>query len=360
MSRQSLILELENAIELGSHSRCADVLRRITDLFLSTEEFEKEKIELYDDVIERLMLNVEMRALAELSMRLAPVDHAPPKVIHRLAFDDEITVAGPVIAQSNGLNQTALIAIAKTKSQAHLLAMSGRRQLNEPVTDVLVDRGDAAVARGVAGNPGARISEPGFNILARRAAADGELAERIVLRPDVPLHMFGPLLERATDAVRKKLLALVQPEAHSEIRRVVTKASGEVASEASMLRNYSAALRDVLLMHGAGALREQDVLKFAQSRQFEKTVAALSTLCAVPVEVVDQVMCGDRIESQLILCRAIGFGWATARAVIHIRPSGPPSPQRLVELCDDFARLSTTTAKKVLRLWQIRWAKAVH
>ena len=53
MSRQSLILELENAIELGSHSRCADVLRRITDLFLSTEEFEKEKIELYDDVIER-------------------------------------------------------------------------------------------------------------------------------------------------------------------------------------------------------------------------------------------------------------------------------------------------------------------
>ncbi len=358
MAHQSLICELEDAIARASNSTCADVLRRITDLFLSVDEYNKKQIELYDDVIERLIAHVETRTLAELSERLAPIDHAPPKAIHRLAMDDEITVAGPILAQSTRVDETVLVTIAKTKSQAHLLAISGRKRLDEPVTDVLVDRGNAEVTRSVAANPGARFSEPGLDRLARRAETDAELAERVLLRPDVPLHVFGALLLRATDVVKERLLSAAEPEVHSEIRRIVTKTSGELAAEASVSRNYSAALRNVLLTHGTGNLRERDVLDFARARQFEKTVAALSVLCSIPLEVTDQVLCGDRIESLLILCKAIGFEWATVRAIIHIRPGARLSSERLVEVCDDFARLSNTTAQKVLRLWQIRRPRA--
>jgi uncharacterized protein (DUF2336 family) len=360
MAHQSLICELEDAIARGSNNRCADVLRRITDLFLSADEYDKKQIELYDGVIGRLIVHVETRALAELSERLAPVDHAPPRAIHRLALDDEITVAGPILSQSTRVDETVLVTIAKTKSQAHLLAISSRKRLNEPVTDVLVDRGNAEVTRSVAANPGARFSAPGLDSLARQAETDGELAERILLRTDVPLHVFGALLMRATDVVKQRLLSAAEPEVHSEIRRIVTKTSGKVAAEASVLRNYSTALRNVLLTHATSNLREQDVLEFAQARQFEKTVAALSALCSIPLEVTDQVLCGDRIESLLILCKAVGFDWSTVRAIIHIRPGGRLSPERLVEACDDFARLSNATAQKVLRLWQIRRPRAAN
>ena len=64
------------------------------------------------------------------------------KLVRRLAKDDDIAVAGPVLTQSPRLPETDLVEIAKTKSQAHLLAISGRTGIAEAVTDVLVRRGD--------------------------------------------------------------------------------------------------------------------------------------------------------------------------------------------------------------------------
>lgn len=357
-ARESLISELEDAIDHGSNGACVAVLRRVTDLFLSAEHYDEEQIALYDDIIGRLIVHIETKALAELSERLAPIDHAPPKVIEHLVFNEEISVAGPILSQSNRVGESVLITIARTRSQAHLLAISDRKQLNEPVTDVLVDRGDAQVARKVVANPGARFSEPGFNLLAKRAETDEELAESILRRPEVPLHIFSALLARATDIVRQRLLAATQPEVHAEVQRVVAKASGEVAAEAAISRNYATALRRILLTHAAGKLTERDVLNFAEASQFEETVAALSVFCAVPIEVVDQVMCGDRTDTLLILCKAADFEWATVRAIVKLRPSRRLSAEQLVEICDDFAKLSHMTAQKVLRFWQNRQARA--
>ena len=54
--------------------------------------------------------------------------------------------------------------------------------LGEAVTDELVRRGDREVARRVADNRGARISETGFSGLVKRAEDDGILAEKVGLR----------------------------------------------------------------------------------------------------------------------------------------------------------------------------------
>ena len=53
--RESLILELEDAIERGSNQRRAEALRRVSDLFANrAEELSERHIELFDDVILRL------------------------------------------------------------------------------------------------------------------------------------------------------------------------------------------------------------------------------------------------------------------------------------------------------------------
>jgi uncharacterized protein (DUF2336 family) len=80
-----------------------------------------------------------------LSIRLAPIANAPPRTIHKLAFDDEIEVAGPVLSQSERLTEAALIESAKLKGQDHMLAISRRRTLGEAVTDILIERGDQQV-----------------------------------------------------------------------------------------------------------------------------------------------------------------------------------------------------------------------
>src|SRR6478735_9467349 len=158
-SPASLIPELEDVLAHGSPERRAMTLARITTLFLSgASQFNEDHVRLFDDVFGCLIAEIETKARAELSKRLAPVGNAPPQVVRKLATDDDIAVAGPVLAQSRRLRETDLVDIAKTKSQAHLLAISHRPGIAEPVTDVLVRRGDRSVIRSVAENRGAKLS----------------------------------------------------------------------------------------------------------------------------------------------------------------------------------------------------------
>src|SRR4029077_582801 len=108
----------------------------------------------------------------------------------------------------------------RTKSQKHLFAISRRRALGEPVTDVLVERGDRPVAISVAGNGGARLSDKGLLALIRRSAGDDLLAERLGERTEIPAHLFLKLLSLASERVRTKLRAS-HPQAGAEIDRVV-------------------------------------------------------------------------------------------------------------------------------------------
>lgn len=349
----SLISELEDVLERGSGDKCAHVLRRVTDLFLAASQWNDETIELYDDIIERLIGHIETKVLIELSKRLAPLDYAPPNTIYRLARNEEIKVAGPVLEHSTRLDDSTLLELAETSSQAHLLAISSRARLEEPITDVLVGRGNAAVAKRVADNPGARLSETGFAVLARRAEADGDIAESIARRPGLPLHVFCALA-RATERVRQRLLAAMPPENHASVHSAVNRVSGEVAAGASTPRNYAAALRKVLLTHAQGELGEHDVLELARADQFEEAIAALSLFSATPIELVDQVVCGNHVEPILVLCKAAGLQWPTVSAFLRIRPSAMLSPQELFDASYDFAKLSHSTARRVLRFWQNR------
>jgi uncharacterized protein (DUF2336 family) len=98
---QSLIAELEDAIQSGSKDKRIGTLRRITDLFVAdADRLNDQQIEVFDDVLNQLIKRIEGRALAELSDRLCRINNAPIEVVRRLARDDDITVAQPVLTQS--------------------------------------------------------------------------------------------------------------------------------------------------------------------------------------------------------------------------------------------------------------------
>jgi uncharacterized protein (DUF2336 family) len=120
-----LISELEDAVRRGSQEKRVETLRRVTDLFLGdNERLSEEQIQVFDDVLGHLMTRMESKALIELSERLAPINNAPIKVVHTLACDDEIAIAGPVLSLSDRLTTPDLIEIALAKSQSHLLAIA--------------------------------------------------------------------------------------------------------------------------------------------------------------------------------------------------------------------------------------------
>ena len=349
----SLLPELEEVVQHGSAEKRAETLRRITALFLDgAPMFSNEHVALFDDVIGCLIEEIEAKALAELARRIAPVPNAPAGVVRALAENDDIAVAGPVLRQAR-LDEPARLEIAENKSQAHLLALSARATLSEALSDIIVMRGDRDVARALATNQQARLSEHAFTTLVKRAEEDGVLAEKVGLRTDIPPRLFRQLLMQASDVVQKRLLAQARPETRAEIRRILAKVTNEVAARAAP-RNYTAALAAVRALHKERKLTEADVAEFAKSGKYEETIAALATVCAVPVEVVDRLMNGDRADPVLILARAAGFGWNTVREVMNARPGPKPSNQVLDSARENFERLTSSTAQRVVRFWQVR------
>jgi uncharacterized protein (DUF2336 family) len=355
IAQDSLISELEDSIRAGSHEKRVQTLRKVTDLFLAeSERFNDEQINVFDDVLQRLIERVEAKALAELSRRLAPIHNAPNNIIQKLARNDEISIASPTLTQSTRLSTTNLVEIANTKSQAHLLAIAGRNQLEIPVTDTLVRRGDRAVLNRLVNNSGAVFSELSFTTLVERAEGNDSFALQLGRRLDIPLRLFRELLRRATEAVRAKLLAMAA-ENQTEIQSVLAQVSDQMTSETHAPRDHTAVSRHVRMLHEKDALNQEAILSFLQDNKYEEVAAALALLCGLPFDLIDRLLHAPRSDAILVPCRAAGFEWATTHALLKNRPSlRRISPDELDIAWREYLRLSKTTAQRVVRFWQVR------
>src|SRR5262245_17229482 len=121
----NLISELEEALSNGSAERRAKTLHRVTDLFIfGAGHFSDDHVAVFDGVFSHLIAEIEVSARTALAQRLAMVANAPPTTVRKLAFDDAIDVAGPVLTRSERLDNVTLVENASTKSQQHLLAIS--------------------------------------------------------------------------------------------------------------------------------------------------------------------------------------------------------------------------------------------
>jgi uncharacterized protein (DUF2336 family) len=364
-AEQSIVDEVETTINIGSAEKQLETIKRVTDLFLSSAgNFNSKQIELFDDVLERLIKTIEIRAiadvsariaLAEMSMQLAPVAQAPPSVVRRLARHDEIAVAGPVLKESARLSTEDLVEIAETKGEQHLLAISGRWWLKEVVTDALLARRYPTVSRRIVNNPGARVSAGGFAIVVAQAESDPELAVETGIRVDLPSGLRDQLLRNATEAVRSRLLSRAPPHLFEEIRSAIAAVSAGVNREMSRVRDFAAAKRFVVLLNKNGELNEATLFGFAKQRKYEETVAALSELSQSTIEVIRPLMQSLRDDGLLIPCKVAELSWETVIAVLESRFStGSMGPHELAKAKGQFAKITTENARRLLRFWQVR------
>jgi uncharacterized protein (DUF2336 family) len=271
----SIIDEVEVAIRAGSDQKRLETARRVTDLFLSSAgSFDEEQVALFDDVLDRLIKTIELRsiadmaarvALAEISTQLAPIAQAPPSVIRRLAGNDEIRIAGPVLQESARLDEAELLRIASTKGEQHLLAIAGRWWLKEIVTDALLARRYPSVSRRLTANPGARFSASGFAVIVGQAEADPELTVSVGVRVDLPSDLRRQLLRSATDAVRTRLLSRAPPHLFEEIQNAIAAVASGVDREMSGIRDFIGAKRAIAKLKEAGQLTEATLRGFAHA-----------------------------------------------------------------------------------------------
>lgn len=353
-----LFVELEATLTQGAGAQRFTILRRMTDLFLAgATNYTDEHVAIFDELMGRLIEKIERQALVELSGRLAPVDRAPLNVLGRLSRDEDIGISGPILEQSTALTDNDLVEIAQTKSQAHLSAIAGRKQIGEPVTDVLIVRGNSAVARKVTTNAGARFSRFGLSRAVQRAEADEALAVAVANRMDLPPELLDLLVRKATTAVKERLLANARPDMKARITQVLFEISNQVARAVAP---GGAPPRSRATVRQDSSRTKEMISQSVASRDLEGLIDALAIHCEVPVNAVKDIVRQESDMGLLVLGKASGIGWPDLQGILSVAlPGKTKSPQDVKALFTPFVKLTLADAQRATRFIRTSSAKSL-
>ena len=355
---RSFLQEINEAVLRGSTESRARALWYATDVLIAGR-YTEDQIWIFGEVIGRLADEIEVAARAKLANRLAHFDNAPINTVKKLAFDDSIDIAGPVLQHSKRLDDKTLVTNIRTKSQLHLLAISKRRTIPVVVTDELVTRGNREVVNSVVTNNGACFSDFGFLHMIKRSETDSILAEQLGLRKEIPRHIFQQLIAKASDDVKRKL-EQQRPDLMGQIQVSVTDVTGALQSKfGPASKSYFTAKRIVAAQHQYGNLNENSILEYARSHKIEEATVGLSLLCSLPVDVVERALFDNNREMMLILTKALDFAWETAMSLLFLGAKDHRiSARDLDDMREEFERLNTETSRSVLSFYQSRKNKA--
>ncbi|HRE45517.1 MAG TPA: DUF2336 domain-containing protein [Terricaulis sp.] len=167
-------------------SRARDkLIQRLCDLVAWPENriptFERQ---LAADILIGLMRTASVEHRIRCANGLIRVHDAPKPLLRYLARD-EIAVAGPLLENGVGFDDSDLIAVVRAGVAPHWLAIARRRGVTEAVTDALIATGDPAAIDAVLRNTFAKLSTYGVDMVVSRSRQAPHLAAPLVARPEV-------------------------------------------------------------------------------------------------------------------------------------------------------------------------------
>jgi uncharacterized protein (DUF2336 family) len=345
-----LIADLEAAVSGGSSERCLLMLRRLQHLLLSSAaRLNETQMGVFDDVLVRLIEHIEAPSLVQLSSALSDLSPAPAQAIRRLACHSEIAVATPVLLRSHALSDATLEEFASHLGRQHLRIISSRRTLHEALTDALLKRGDIDVCRVLAKNAGARFSESGYAAIVAVAEPNKDIADSLVLRPDLPRAVLRELLSKATDAVRLALLKAAPPKLRQSIREALDDIAAHVSKTATEPVIYSEAYARIVALNNSGKLKDSIVNRFAMRREATNVIASLSVLSGAPIEAIEPLMEAKDCDGLLVACRASRLDWQTALSIIRSRSVPQLTEEERACAKEKFEKLCLSVAQQTIR-----------
>jgi uncharacterized protein (DUF2336 family) len=300
--------------------RRGELLRALTDVFLeSSSDWRLQERELFDDILEQVVDEVEPRARQELSERLATRVDAPRRVVVKLA-GDTIAVAAPVLTHSPVLQDDDLVPLAREKSQDHLLAIAKRFWVSELVTDILVDRGDAPVLNSIAENLGAQFSRPGAIALVAKAQKREDLWQRLAARGDladsVADHMAPALTDSMAAATSRRGVDLDKAQSQA----LLWKMKEALAARLRAATVRGRPLDELVTLMTDGHLRLPDVvIELADANRVFDLAQLICGRINFESHVFVHCLFASNVEPLMKACRAAHLDLEAFSAILRLR-----------------------------------------
>lgn len=312
---------------------------------------------LSDQVLTRLVRDMELQVRQQLAAQLAESPHAPVGLIEMLAKDD-ISVAGPILQYSQLLQETTLIEIIQMRTREHQLCISLRTSLSAAVSDSLIDHAASPdVVESLIRNPNATLSRAAMAYLVAESRRFDQFQEPLLSRADLPTdlanHMFWwvsahlrqkilnefnmaeHILDTTLENVTRDVIAITEAEQSGAARVTATKLAAE-------LRNQDQLEIEVII----SMLRNQRIPAFC---------AGLSNLAGISFAVINRIILDKDITPFSVLCKALEFSEAhfstMALLLLQSHNNNRQSVHEMRNVLELFRKISSDQARLTLKYW---------
>lgn len=354
----SFALLKDFAREASSEKR-RELLRRATDALLAGgHQLTRAEGEAFDEIVGAVAADLSVQVRAELARAVA--DAPFQRTARQLAFDS-IEVAKPVIERSTALTEADILELISEKSQEHMLAVTHRSDITEPISSGLVQRGEDRIVASLLTNQTAKIAVETYGVVAERAQSSPILHVPFVRRKGVPLHLLNEVYLKVEPALRREILRNYENVSPAELDSAFAKGRKQLAKAyLGLPPDYLIAKRRIEYLASMGDLVPPLLIRLLREGKAGRTafVIAFARLADVSFNLVERLVEDADLDGIALLCRASAFD----RAVFVTLAMLIMGPDRRMAKVETFGRLyedvPLTAARRAVRFWKVRDAQA--
>lgn len=317
------------------------LLQRVADVFLDgIGGHSQAELELFCDVILRLLDTTGTEDRASLSRRIAPIAATPQAVAIRLAKDD-IAVAAPILEMSPALSQADLMKLARRMPEPHLEAIARRMDIGPRLSDTLIERGKTRVWRTIASNKKISMSDWGLRTLTKHSLTDAILCDRIAERSDLTPLICEWLLPYVNTTKRLRLQAIVAGSAPHETTDV-NLIRQDLRRRLGIYLDTCDATRLLQLIDSGDSNLNDLVIVLIDDKRINDAISLLSKVARRPIANIHTAVFKAAIDDLIQLCVAASLSDHAFLALAHVRCRRLRIPEtqsmRWLEAYQDFRR----------------------
>lgn len=225
--------------------------------------------------------------------------NAPPDLVRKLAWDEELEVAAPILEFSPLLGDADLLEIiAKSDIPGVLESVSKRKEVSADVTEAIVrnvsqskiSKGDAKVINNLLQNKGARFNEETLEFIVDEAPEYEIWHQNLVDRPELTTRTINKIARFVSEALIMEM----------EDRGMITKELGQNLTQAIASRLYNPnidrekeAERVAIDLFTQGDLDAQYIMAALDNGEREFVIAGLSLLADIPKRATKKIIDAD-------------------------------------------------------------------
>jgi len=273
-----------------------------------------------DLVIEKLASDTESDIRAAMAELVKDAEDVPLSTVRRLAFDEVLAVAAPVLERSPLLTPEELIGVITLFPEpGRLAAVSRRRLLDHRVAAALIASRDAPTIVGMLESSNASVQEVTLDTLIDGAAEELGLAQQPTFRRDLPpgtvqslvdrvarqLETLFPAGQRIPEGARSTIQSMVEQRLQQTGDKVRGAAAATFAEDAE--ERFADALARARALAADWKLDEATLRVSLLTDQDEDLIAGLAERARLPVRTVLLIVAAQSARAMCALARRAGL-----------------------------------------------------